>query len=187
MASVASLQGQAFDSGQFMSANNMFPTQSTDYGTILGAANLALGGISTIGNTITQNTQLSNQIKNYRAQAAALAKTRDRYIYTFNRDTEQLDASQVLGYIASGLSIDSGTPQAVRQATGNQRSMERNWQVENYNTEIRSLEQAAKSAEKQKMFGNIFGLTTGAMSLAAGVGIGGFAGGLFGGSSSGSK
>ena len=76
---------------------------------------------------------------------------------------------------------------AVRAATTKQRAMEKSWQVENYNTEIRSLEQAAKSAKKQKMFGNIFGLTTGALSLAAGVGIGGFAGGLFGGSSSESK
>jgi hypothetical protein len=178
---LSGLGGQAFDSGQFMSANNMLPTASTDYGAALGGLNLAISGISSIGNTLTQNTQLSNQIKNYKAQAAALEKTRDRYIYTFNRDTKQLDASQVVGYISSGLSLESGTPVAVRAATSKQRAMEESWTVQNYNTQIKSLKQAAASAKKQKLIGNIFGLATGGIALAGGIGVGGFATGLFGG------
>ncbi len=177
MASAASLQGQAFDSGQFMSSNNMFATP-TMMSQISAGANIAGGLVSGIGNLIGQNSQLKAQAQNYRAQATALAKTRDRYIYTFNRDTEQLDANQIMGYISSGLSIDSGTPQAVRQATGNQRSMERNWQVENYNTQVKSLMAAAAATEKQRHIGNAFGIASIGLNLVSG-GAGASAAGLF--------
>lgn len=176
MASAASLQGQAFDSGQFMSANNMFPS-STSLSDISAGAGIVGGLISGIGGLMGQNSQLKAQAGNYRAQAKAMAQTRDRYSYTFNRDTAQLDASQIVGYISSGLSLEGGTPQAVRQATEYQRSTERNQQVKNYNTQIRSLEAAAKAADKQRHIGNAFGIASIGLNLisntagAAGAGL----------------
>jgi hypothetical protein len=54
------------------------------------------------------------------------------------------------------------------QGTENQRTMERNWQIENYNTEINNLNAAAKATDKARRIGNVFGVASVGLAVASG-------------------
>lgn len=166
--------GQAYDAGQVASASNMF-SETTSLGAWSSGLNMAGQAIGAIGGAIANNSKLKAEASNYRAQARALTATRDRYISTYTRDTAQLDASQLVGYISSGLETNSGTPAAVRSATGYQRGLEMGWQVQNYNTDIRNLNKAASAVDKSRRIGNMFAVVSSGLGLVSG----GMASGLF--------
>lgn len=160
----AALEGAALDIGQVMSANNMFPSLSK-----LQIASAAVGGVSSgiegIGNLISNHASWRAQYKNLDAQIQATKKYRDRYLTQYDRATEQLEASQIVGYLSTGLMLDSGTPEVVMNETARQRGLERDWTKSNFDMEIRNLQAAKRATKKAGVLSDVFG----AISLPANV------------------